>query len=74
MSTNPHDGNSGTTPPPFRIAPQLHQILYKRPGRDHLESKPDEVLPEPPYPQRADAKEMTHNEYLKLNGVRMWKT
>jgi len=74
MSTNPHDVNSGTNPPPFRIAPQLHQILYKRPGREHLEPKPDEVLPEPPYPQRPNAKEMTHKEYLKLNGVRMWKT
>ena len=46
MSTNPRDGNSGTSAPPFRIAPQLHQILYKRPGREHLEPKPEEVLPE----------------------------
>src|SRR4051794_26247275 len=74
MSTNPRDVNSGATPPPFRIAPQLHQILYKRPGRESLEPKPEELLPEPPYPQRPDAKEMTHNQYLKLNGVRMWKT
>ena len=68
------EGNSGTSAPPYRIAPQLHQILYKRPGRDKLEPKPEEVLPEPPYPQRPNAKEMTHKEYLKLNGVRMWKT
>ncbi|HYV12404.1 MAG TPA: radical SAM protein, partial [Pyrinomonadaceae bacterium] len=74
MSTSPRDVNSGATPPPYRIAPQLHQILYKRPGRESLEPKPEEVLPEPPYPQRPDAKEMTHNQYLKLNGVRMWKT
>ena len=72
MSTVPH-GEPGATPPPFRIAPQLHQILYKRPGRDKLEPTED-VLPEPPYPQRPDAREMTHKEYLKLNGVRMWKT
>src|SRR5262245_39925272 len=32
MSTVRHD-SSGSTPPPFRIAPELHQILYKRPGR-----------------------------------------
>ncbi|HXS02504.1 MAG TPA: hypothetical protein VN724_18170, partial [Pyrinomonadaceae bacterium] len=70
MSTVPH-GEPGATPPPFRIAPQLHQILYKRPGRDKLEPTED-VLPEPPYPQRPDAREMTHKEYLKLNGVRMW--
>src|SRR5262245_16706075 len=73
MST-PQEHESGTSAPPFRIAPQLHQILYKRPGRERLEPKPDEVLPEPPYPQRPNAKEMTHKEYLKLNGVRMWKT
>ena len=73
MSTVPHD-NSGSTPPPFRIAPELHQILYKRPGREVLEPKPEEVLPEPPYPQRSGDREMTHKEYLKLNGVRMWKT
>ena len=53
-------GETGTTAPAFRIAPQLHQILYKRPGRDKLEPTED-VLPEPPYPQRPDAKEMTHN-------------
>ena len=74
MSTTPRDVNSGTSAPPFRIAPQLHQILYQRPGREKLEPKPEEVLPEPPYPQRPNAKEMTHKEYLKLNGVRMWKT
>jgi len=75
MSTPPREADSGTNPPPaFRIAPELHQILYKRPGRDTLEPHPEEALPEPPYPQRPDAKEMTHNEYLKLNGVRMWKT
>ena len=73
MSTPPQ-GHSGSSAPPFRIAPQLHQILYKRPGRDKLDERPEEVLPEPPYPQRPNAKEMTHKEYLKLNGVRMWKT
>src|ERR1044072_3186294 len=72
MSTVQHEPGN-TAPPPYRIAPQLHQILYKRPGRDKLEPTED-VLPEPPYPQRPDAREMTHNEYLKLNGVRMWKT
>ena len=74
MSTVREDNSGATTPPPYRIAPQLHQILYKRPGRDKLEPMPEEVLPEPPYPQRPDAREMTHKEYLKLNGVRMWKT
>ena len=73
MSTTPPEVNAAT-PPPFRIDPQLHQILYKRPNRVTLEAHPEEVLPEPPYPQRANATEMTHKEYLKLNGVRLWKT
>jgi len=60
--------------PAFRIDQQLHQILYKAPARSKLEPKPENVLPEPPYPQQPDPKEMTKREYLRLNGVRTWKT
>ena len=41
----------GTDAAPFRIDPKLHQILYKSPTRAKLEPMPEEVLPEPVYPQ-----------------------
>ena len=74
MSVTPKDVNTPGSTPPFRIDEKLHQILYEKPGRVKLEVKDEAVLPEPPYPQRPDPQEMTKREYLKLNGVRMWKT
>ena len=53
--------------PAFRIDQKLHQILYKEPARPKLEPKPEEVLPEPPYPQHPNPREMTKQEYQKLN-------
>jgi MoaA/NifB/PqqE/SkfB family radical SAM enzyme len=71
---NQQNLHTGTDAPPFRLDQQLHQILYKAPGRATLEPKPEEVLPEPPYPQHPDPREMTKREYLNHNGVRLWKT
>ena len=63
-----------TAAQPFRIDQQLHQILYKQPARPRLEPKPDEVLPEPPYPQNPNPREMTKREYQKFGAIRTWKT
>src|SRR5204862_3374443 len=57
-----------------RIDQKLHQILYKEPTRPKLEPKPEELLPEPPYPQHPNPREMTKREYLTMNGLRTWKT
>src|SRR5215813_9876350 len=59
---------------PFRIDQQLHQILYKQPAAPKLEPKPEEVLPEPVYPQHPDPTPMTKREYQKLGALRTWKT
>jgi hypothetical protein len=67
MSTTPPEVNSAT-PPPFRIDPQLHQILYKRPNRVTLEAHPEEVLPEPPYPQRPNATEIERRSSVEDMG------
>jgi MoaA/NifB/PqqE/SkfB family radical SAM enzyme len=62
-------------PPPFRIDPTLHQILYKRESRPTLEPIAEpEALPEPIYPQHPSPTEMTRSEYQKLNAIRTWKT
>jgi MoaA/NifB/PqqE/SkfB family radical SAM enzyme len=64
-----------TAAPAFRIDAKLHQILHTRPSRPTLEPpREPEVLPEPPYPQHPDPKEMTKSEYQKLNAFRTWKT
>ena len=67
--------NQPTTPPPYRLDAKLHQILYKPASRPTLEplSEP-EVLPEPPYPQHPNPKEMTKTEYQRMNALRTWKT
>ncbi len=64
----------GTDAAPFRIDPKLHQILYKSEPRAKLEPMPEEVLPEPVYPQKPNPVEMTEREYQKLNAIRTWKT
>ena len=74
MSASPEQPNTGNSVPAFRLDQQLHQILYKRPERPTFEPDPESVLPEPPFPQRPEAREMTQREYLKVNGVRLWKT
>jgi len=69
------DSATTTAPPPFRVDQKLHQILYQPAGRPSLEPLPEpEVLPEPPYPQHPDPREMTKSEYQKLNAIRAWKT
>jgi len=35
---------------------------------------PENVLPEPVYPQKPNPVEMTEREYQKLNAIRTWKT
>jgi len=64
----------GTNAAPFRIDQKLHQILYKAEARPRLEPMPEEVLPEPIYPQHPDPVPMTKKEYQKLNAIRTWKT
>jgi MoaA/NifB/PqqE/SkfB family radical SAM enzyme len=64
-----------TAAPPFRIDVKLHQILYKEPSRPTLAPAAEpQTLPEPPYPQRPNAQDMTLREYQKMNAVRTWKT
>lgn len=67
--------NGDTTAPPFRVDQKLHQILYRPANRPALEPLPEpEVLPEPPFPQHPNPREMTKSEYQKLNAIRVWKT
>ncbi len=66
--------DQGTDAPAFRIDQKLHQILYNAEARPKLEPKPEEVLPEPIYPQHPNPVEMTKREYQKLNALRTWKT
>src|SRR4029079_3976218 len=61
-----------TAAAPFRIDQQLHQILYKEPARSRLEPKPEELLPEPVFPQHPNPTEMTRREYKTLGGLRPW--
>src|SRR5262249_13174257 len=74
MAETQQNLQTGTNAPSFRIDQQLHQILYKAPVRPKLEPNPEETLPEPPYPQHPNPKEMTKSEYQKMNAVRNWKT
>src|SRR4249919_124322 len=64
----------GTSAQPFRVDPKLHQILYKPAAAPKLEPMPEEVLPEPVYPQKPNPEPMTRKEYQKLNAIRTWKT
>jgi len=64
----------GTSAQPYRIDQKLHQILYKAESRPALAPMPEEVLPEPVYPQHPDPVPMTRREYQKLNAKRTWKT
>jgi MoaA/NifB/PqqE/SkfB family radical SAM enzyme len=63
---------TATAASPFRLDQQLHQILYKSPTRSRLEPRPEEALPEPPYPQNPNRREMTKREYQTLNAMRTW--
>ena len=74
MSATPENSSGPNATPAFRIDQQLHQILYKPSARVQIERNPTDGLPEPPYPQHPEPHEMTKGEYLKLNGVRLWKT
>ena len=74
MAETQENLHSGTSAQPFRIDQKLHQILYKSESRPALEPKPEEVLPEPVYPQHPNPVEMTKREYQKLNAKRTWKT
>ena len=51
--------HTGTDAAPFRIDPKLHQILYKKEAHSKLVPNPDNVLPEPVYPQKPDPVEMS---------------
>ena len=70
MSENQQDFSAA----PYRIDQQLHQILYNKPARTKLEPKPEEVLPEPVYPQHPNPTEMTKREYQTLGALRTWKS
>src|SRR6266576_5003030 len=74
MAETQQNLQTGTDAPVFRIDQKLHQILYKEPARPKLEPMPEEVLPEPPYPQHPNPVEMTERQYQKLNAIRTWKT
>jgi MoaA/NifB/PqqE/SkfB family radical SAM enzyme len=73
MSATQENPSSSNRTPAFRIDQQLHQILHRPLTRVQLEKSAD-VLPEPPYPQHPEPREMTKGEYRKLNVVRTWKT
>ena len=74
MAETQENLHAGTSAQPFRIDQKLHQILYKPETRPALEPKPEEVLPEPVYPQHPNPVQMTKREYQKLNAKRTWKT
>ncbi|HSS22225.1 MAG TPA: radical SAM protein [Pyrinomonadaceae bacterium] len=65
---------AGTSAQPFRVDAKLHQILYKSAPAPKLEPMPEEVLPEPVYPQKPNPVPMTKKEYHKFNAIRTWKT
>src|SRR6266542_6930060 len=65
---------AGSSAQPFRIDQKLHQILYKAEAAPKLEPMPEEVLPEPVYPQKPDPVPMTRKEYQKFNAIRTWKS
>jgi MoaA/NifB/PqqE/SkfB family radical SAM enzyme len=66
--------DAGTSAAPFRIDQKLHQILYKPEARAKLTPIPENVLPEPVYPQKPNPVEMTQKEYQRMNAIRTWKT
>jgi len=74
MAETQENLDAGTSAQPFRIDQKLHQILYKSETRPALEPAPEEVLPEPVYPQHPNPVEMSRREYQKLNAKRTWKT
>src|SRR3979411_474763 len=74
MAETQQNLETGAATPAFRIDQKLHQILYKAPARARLEPKPEEVLPEPLYPQHPNPREMTKGEYQKINGIRTVKS
>src|SRR5260370_33846898 len=74
MAETQQNLHTGTDAPVFRIDQKLHQILYKQPARPKLEPMPEEVLPEPPYPQHPNPRGMTKREYHKMNRIRTWKS
>ena len=74
MAETQENLHAGTSAQPFRIDQKLHQILYKPETRPALEPKPEEVLPEPVYPQHPNPVAMSKREYQKLNAKRTWKT
>jgi MoaA/NifB/PqqE/SkfB family radical SAM enzyme len=74
MAETQQNLHTGTDAPAFRIDQKLHQILYKSESHPKLEPKPEEVLPEPKYPQQPNPVEMTKSEYQKLNAKRTVKT
>jgi len=63
-----------TAAAPFRIDQQLHQILYKQSARPTLEPHPEELLPEPVYPQHPNPQEKTRREYQTLGALRTWNS
>ncbi|MBV9214852.1 MAG: radical SAM protein [Acidobacteria bacterium] len=64
----------GVDAPAYRIDQKLHQILYKDAKPEALAPNPDELLPEPVYPQKPEPAEMTLREYQLHNAKRTWKT
>jgi MoaA/NifB/PqqE/SkfB family radical SAM enzyme len=74
MSEHEQNLAPATGAAPYRIDQQLHQILYKQPQRSRLEPKPEEVLPEPVYPQHPDPTEMTRRQYQTLGALRTWNS
>jgi MoaA/NifB/PqqE/SkfB family radical SAM enzyme len=74
MAETQENLHAGTSAQPYRLDQKLHQILYKSESRPSLAPAPEEVLPEPVYPQHPDPVPMTRREYQKLNAKRTWKT
>ena len=74
MAETQENLSAGTSAQPYRIDQKLHQILYKSETRPALTPMPEEVLPEPVFPQHPDPVPMSRREYQKLNAKRTWKT
>ena len=74
MAETQQNLHTGTSAQPYRIDQKLHQILYKPESRPSLAAAPEEVLPEPVYPQHPDPVPMSRRDYQLLNAKRTWKT
>ena len=74
MSVIQEETIAGIDAPAYRIDQKLHQILYRETARPVLEPAPEEVFPEPIYPQHPNPVEMEQKVYQRRNALQAWKS